>query len=109
MLPKPTSPNFPEALKAAREKKGMSFKDLAEAVGISAVMPSRYENREHSNFGPPSDKTWKKLNAVLCGGDNTSRPENTGMTQQIMLRQASVEEIVSELKFRGATSIKIEF
>lgn len=110
MLPKPTDTSFPDALKAAREAKGYSFKELAELVGISQVMPSRYENRDHSNFGPPSDKTWRKLNTVLFGIEN----DRNGIAEQaedsnIRLADATVEDIVAELKARGAQSVKIEF
>lgn len=110
MLPRPTDPTFPDALKAAREAKGFTFKELADRVGISQVMPSRYENRDHSNFGPPSDKTWRKLNAVLTGtGNGAEDIEKSADGTDISLKGASVEDIVEELKARGAQSVKIEF
>lgn len=106
MLPKPTDPSFPEALKAARESCRLTFKQLAELAEISSVMPSRYENRGHSCFGPPSEKTWKKLNAVLCGDEEVQ----SAVVERLCLEDASVEEIVAELKFRrGALSVKIDF
>ncbi|MEN9492210.1 MAG: hypothetical protein RJA63_2659 [Pseudomonadota bacterium] len=103
MLPSRTSPDFPQALKAAREAKGWSHKDLADRVGISQVMPSRYENREHGSFGPPSEKTWKALNSVLFDtGDGKGH-------ERLTLKAASVQDIVAELKARGATSVNIQF
>jgi transcriptional regulator with XRE-family HTH domain len=101
MLPKRTDKSFPEALKAAREAKELSFTELAELADLSPVMPSRYENREHSCFCAPSEKTWRKLNAILCG--ESAEPEGT------LLEAATIEEIVTELKFRGAQSVKIDF
>jgi|APMI01.1.fsa_nt_gi transcriptional regulator with XRE-family HTH domain len=109
MLPKPTDPKFPEALKAAREAKGWNYQELADHVGISGVMPSRYENRDHSSFGPPSAKTWKKLNAALFRSSVTDAAEATVAHEGPTLVQASVEAIVAELKRRGATSVKIDF
>lgn len=106
MLPKPTDNSFPEALKAAREAKKLSFKQLAELVCISQVMPSRYENRDHSNFGPPSEKTWKKLDAVLS---DDQADEFSSPTSSAILKNFSVEEIIIELKSRGAKTVQIEF
>lgn len=103
MLPIRTSPDFPQALKAAREAKGLSYKELADLVGINAAMPSRYENREHGNFGHPSEKTWKALNAVLFDTQNGAAHD------RLTLKAASVQDIVAELKARGATAVNIQF
>ena len=61
-LPDRQSPFFPDALKQARVAKNLSYSELARSVGISTVMPSRYENKGHSLFAMPSQETWKKLN-----------------------------------------------
>jgi transcriptional regulator with XRE-family HTH domain len=104
MLPRPTSPKFPDALKAARESKDLNFTQLAKLCCISPVMPSRYEDRQHSSFGPPSDKTWEKLNQVLFDTDSsTSTDPNRGK----LLDEASIEELTKALKNRGATSVTI--
>lgn len=60
-------------------------------------MPSRYENRLHSHFGPPSDKTWRRLNEALF--------EDAAPEAGPRLADASVEELVAELKRRGASSV----
>lgn len=66
MLPHPTSPEFPGALKARRELKGMSRADLARAAGIHEVMPRRYEEPECGEFARPRpETTWLALNRAL--------------------------------------------
>ncbi|MFM0185569.1 helix-turn-helix transcriptional regulator [Paraburkholderia nemoris] len=64
-LPTVTDANFRAALKEARLAAGLSYSELARRAGIHEVMPSRYENAEHSNATTPSEKTWEKLNEVL--------------------------------------------
>jgi ribosome-binding protein aMBF1 (putative translation factor) len=64
-LPEVTAPNFRAALKEARLAAGLSYSELARRADIHAVMPSRYENAEHSNATLPGMETWEKLNAVL--------------------------------------------
>jgi transcriptional regulator with XRE-family HTH domain len=107
MLPSPTDPRFPEALKAAREKMNLSYTEIALLCDISAPMPSRYENRGHGNFCAPSDKTWKKLNTVL-----SKLPESTAISSSNssqLLVDASVPELIAALKNRGATSVVVSF
>lgn len=101
-LPDREDPSFPAALKAAREARNLSYSDLARAIGISTVMPSRYENPEHSLFGAPSQDTWRKLNEFFS--DSTKIQELTG-GQDHPLSTYPVEELIAELKRRGATSI----
>lgn len=64
-LPKVTDANFRAALKEARLAAGLTYSELARRASIHAVMPSRYENVEHSNATLPNLRTWKKLNEVL--------------------------------------------
>ena len=104
MLPSPTSPEFPDALKAARESKGFNFTQLAKLCGISPVMPSRYEDRNHSSFGPPSNKTWEKLNQVLF---DTASSTSTGSNRGKLLDEATIEELVQAIKNRGASSVTV--
>lgn len=106
MLPRPTAENFPEELKRAREAKGFSYKQLAKFCNISEVMPSRYENRAHGNFGPPSEKTWEKLNEALFGAA-PSTP--TRVHDRKFLDEATAEELIQALKTRGATSVSVTF
>lgn len=105
-LPERNHPTFPAALKAAREARNLSYSDLARAIDISTVMPSRYENREHSYFGAPSLDTWRKLNDFL-----TSPTQIKELTHEKAnpLSAYSVDELVAEIKRRGATSVQIGF
>jgi len=98
-LPDRHSDAFPEALKKARESKHMSYSELARAVGISVVMPSRYENRDNALFSTPSHDTWKKLNDFLTSDEDVVSP----------LKSFSMDELVEELKRRGATSVQVSF
>jgi transcriptional regulator with XRE-family HTH domain len=109
MLPQRNDPNFPDALKQARKSMGLSYSQLAHLVGINPVMPSRYENRDHSCFCAPRQDTWEKLNTVLFGkvqqDDNPAKEDDS----HVYLDEASVEEIIKELKSRGATNINVSF
>lgn len=120
-LPKVTDPNFRAALKKERLAAGLSFRELARRAGIHEVMPSRYENAEHSNATLPTLKTWEKLNEVLFGGSSDSAgieaPANASSTGSAsaslpnarLLRDAPIDEIVAELKRRGAASVSINW
>lgn len=99
-LPDRRASNFPEALKQAREAKNMTQAELAKAVGIHAVMPGRYENRAHSEFTAPSQKTWEKLNKVLTSDEEFDTNP---------LKEFSVDQLVEEIKRRGATAVQISF
>lgn len=66
MLPHPTSPEFPSALKARRELRGMSRAALAKAANIHEVMPRRYEEPDCAEFARPRpETTWLALNRAL--------------------------------------------
>ncbi len=106
MLPRPTAENFPDELKRAREARGFSYKQLAKLCNISEVMPSRYENRAHGNFGPPSEKTWEKLNEVLFGVAPSTHPR---VHERKYLDETTIEELIQALKTRGATSVSVTF
>lgn len=66
MLPHPSSPEFPSALKARRELRGLSRAALARAANIHEVMPRRYEEPECGEFARPRpETTWLALNRAL--------------------------------------------
>lgn len=66
MLPHPSSPAFPAALKARRELLGMSRAALAHAANIHEVMPRRYEEPDCGTFARPRpETTWLALNRAL--------------------------------------------
>lgn len=97
MLPAADDPNFPSALKAAREEAGLNRSELARKAGIHAVMPRRYEEPNDKDFTRPTPKTWKALNLAL-----DLEPK------ALLLSEASVDQIVAELRSRGA-SVTLSF
>nr|WP_175799608.1 helix-turn-helix transcriptional regulator [Burkholderia anthina] len=107
-LPPVTDPNFRSALKAARENMRFSYRELARRAGIHAVMPSRYENADSADATLPSYATWEKLNAALFPVD-IEAAESATSQGEVCLTDASVEEIVAELKRRGAESVAINW
>lgn len=98
-LPFPTSPDFPAALKAAREARGMSRAELARAAGIHAVMPRRYEEPDCGEFTKPTRNTWDALNRALYGG-NAATATQPVTEVGVSLQVASLDEIVAELHRR---------
>ena len=69
MLPPPTDPGFPAALKAAREARGFSRSEFARRAKVHSVMPGRYESQPGApGFTRPTQKTWNYLNAALGFG-----------------------------------------
>ncbi|MFK3941866.1 helix-turn-helix domain-containing protein [Pseudomonas monteilii] len=108
-LPHPTSPKFPAALKAAREAKGLSYTEVAKAIGINPAMPSRYENAEHSCFCAPRESTWEKLDALLSGSGKDLQKRKSAQIEDLSLGEATVEQIIQELKARGASSVTINY
>jgi transcriptional regulator with XRE-family HTH domain len=117
MLPNRDDPSFPEALRNARLAKKLNMKELAELIGIHGAMIGRYEDPNHSWHSQPSQKTWEKLNDALFGNveiavtKNNKDINNASLSPQSekLLKNASFEEIVNELKRRGAVSIQINF
>jgi len=105
-LPDRKDPAFPAALQFARQERNLSYSDLARAIGISTVMPSRYENPTHSLFGVPSQETWRKLNEFFYG--STIQNEIPDEKWQ-SLSAYSVDELIAEIKRRGATSVQVSF
>lgn len=109
-LPKVTDPHFRQSLKAARVAAGFSYSELARRAGIHPVMPARYEDEGHSNATLPSLKTWEKLNEALFPSDADRTPETEPSSNGgPPLRGAAIDEIVAELKRRGATSVTINW
>ncbi len=114
MLPNRNDAAFPTALCAAREAKKLNKTQLANIIGIEGAMIGRYENINHSCYGKPSQKTWEKLNNVLFSDVDLTvtnlYANNTGASQpKKALKDASFEEIISELKLRGAVSVQVHF
>lgn len=100
MLPHPHSPEFPAALKAAREAQGMTRSELARRSGIHAVMPRRYEEPDCGEFSRPSESTFLALNRAL-GLLDEAPTELPTVSDAVSLEDASIEQIVEELCHRG--------
>jgi ribosome-binding protein aMBF1 (putative translation factor) len=107
MLPDPTSKDFPEALKRAREARDMSRAALARAAGIHQVMPRRYEEPECGEFTRPTYNTWLALNKAL-GFEPKENSVAKPSGDSIPLAEASTDEIVDELRKRGI-SVTLSF
>ena len=114
MLPTPKSTTFASELKSERKKAGFTQGDLSEKVGISKIMPGRYERGQSI----PTMKTWQRLNQVLFGREATEEEMITVTTPldseslepaPPTLDTVSVEEIIEELKRRGATQVQLRF
>ena len=104
MLPPRDSNDFHIALKQEREKKGLTNTELAEAIGINTVMIGRYEHTCHENYySVPSQETWRKLNDYISTGTRVNLKSSNS------IEDLSVEDLIKELKNRGAKSINIEW
>lgn len=104
MLPQRNSKEFPTALKLAREKKGLTNTQLAEAIDINTVMIGRYEHScAPKYFSVPSLDTWNKLNNYLFDGVDSKIEYIKDISE------FSTDELINELKNRGAQKINIEW
>jgi transcriptional regulator with XRE-family HTH domain len=110
LLPHPHSPEFPNALKTAREERRMSRAGLAARANIHAVMPRRYEDPNCNEFTRPTMNTYLALNRALGliedEGVETMPPvqQEQPIEQGVLLHKASIEEIVAELHKRHITA-----
>ena len=100
-LPPPNAEEFGEYLKAARIKKKLSQAQLAQKCGLNAAMPSRYERGQHS----PSQRVWEALNRVLFEEDSPRHDKS----DEILLSDASIDQLVQALKTLGATTVAVTF
>ena len=109
-LPPVTDPAFRQKLLEARVARNLSQYALAKLAGVALVMPKRYEDASDKYATLPNASTWAKLNAVLFPADAAPSPDEpaTGKTVK-PLEDASIEEIVAELKRRGAVSVIVNW
>jgi transcriptional regulator with XRE-family HTH domain len=94
MLPIPTDPTFPAALKQARLSRGLSRAELAQKAGISEIMIGRYEEPKSKNFTKPKPETWLALNAALGFSQTLANPVAPAAS-------LTVEQLTTELSRRG--------
>lgn len=96
MLPHPTSNDFPAAMKARREQLGLSRAELAQRAKIHSVMPRRYEEPDCGEFARPRHVTYLAIcKALDCVPE---QQEEDG----VLLKNASLEQIIAEVRSRGA-------
>lgn len=108
MLAAPTSKNFATSLRDARKAKGWTQDQLAEKADISKVMPGRYER----GVSKPELSTWLKLNAaffpdVEVGELNAVVEEIETEPEVLDIKEATVEQLIQELKSRGFSSVSL--
>lgn len=104
MLPPRDSKDFHIVLRQEREKRGLTNTELAEAIGINTVMIGRYEHTCHENYySVPSQDTWRKLDNYFSNGKKIETSSSKS------IEDLSVEDLIKELKNRGAKGINIEW
>ncbi len=102
MLPMPTDAAFPAALKRAREAKGLSYAGLARLAQTHSVMPARYENGVNGGAPvQPTHNTWLALNKALGFTPEPEIVEPALPSSDVVLRQATIEQIAHELHTRN--------
>ena len=65
MLPHPTSPDFPLALRTARLNLNLTRGAFADKINLSRKLLRKYEEPENKHFTIPRKKTWIKMNNFL--------------------------------------------
>jgi len=106
MLASPTHKNFANSLRDARKAMGWTQDQLAAEAGISKVMPSRYER----GASKPEMDTWLKLNKVLFPDVADSDLDAVVEEEEVEvldIKDATVEELIQELKSRGFSQVSL--
>lgn len=92
----PNSDVFHLELRKARIDRGLTQTQLAEALGISKVMPQRYEaDPKSSNSARPNALTAKKIKDFFLGAS-----EKEGVIG-VSLSSIPLEDLLSEIGRRG--------
>jgi len=99
--------SFGEDMRAAREDKGWTLYEFAERIKVHRSMPGRYELGKSK----PKRKTLDRINSALFGDDSTSIDlDATSCTVDAKeLKDYSIEDMIEEIKKRGATKVDISF
>ncbi|WP_434676223.1 helix-turn-helix domain-containing protein [Pseudomonas sp. D3-10] len=106
MLPNPNAKNFTESLRSARKAANMTQKELSLAAGFFEGMVGLYERRVHV----PEPDSWLKLNKILFPGSELVAPSSEVMDEfedAVTLTEATVEELLEELKRRGFAKVTL--
>lgn len=83
-------------MRLARKEKGWTLEEFAKKISVHKVMPGRYE----LGGTIPSNSTLAKINEQLFEVELESTSD-----LEPSLATASVEELIEELKNRGATKV----
>lgn len=102
-----TSNSLPEDIKEARKAKGLSQSQLAAMAGIDASNISKYENRDHVQHGRPRAETLRALNAALFDAVGDSPSHDLPVAGFLAITRASTDQLIQELKRRGAISVTV--
>lgn len=99
-----SKPEFAEALNEARQKLGVTQRELSEMTGIGQKSISRYGRAR----APVSAKTVAALNAVLFPSEVAQKDANAHVEPgKVALVDASIEGILEELKRRGFKQVTL--
>lgn len=95
---------FAEVLNEARQKLGVTQKELSEMTGIGQKSISRYGRAK----APVSAKTVAALNAVLFPSERNQHDATPHVEPgKVALVDASIEGILEELKRRGFQQVTL--
>jgi transcriptional regulator with XRE-family HTH domain len=97
MLPQRNDQKLAAVIRERRLALNMTQAGLASKAKISGLMVGRYER----GGSVPSAQTWEMLNSALYPG--TSRDVSPG------LRELSTDDLIAELKRRGASSVTVSW
>jgi len=95
-------------MRAARKEKGWTIEEFAKKIKVHKVMPGRYELGKTK----PSRLTLERINVALFGSDYKKTIDSNApscMEEIKELKDFSIEEIINELKNRGAVKVDISF
>jgi len=93
---------FAQVINEARQKLGITQRELSELTGIGTKSIGRYGRAK----APVSAKTVAALNAVLFPSE-ASQQDPEGEPGKVALVDASIESIVAELKNRGFKQVTL--
>ena len=102
MLPSREDESFGKAVRAAREKQNLSRAQLAERMPVHEKSLAKIENGRVT----PNPKTVEKIERALFGDSSGNADAEQ---DDLALADATVEEILEELKYRGFKSISLSF
>ncbi|MCL6263520.1 helix-turn-helix transcriptional regulator [Craterilacuibacter sp. RT1T] len=131
VLPAFESPDFPLALKTLRKALHLSRTALADKIGMSTAAIQRYEATDSSHI-KPSAQAYEKLCQELAKLQSAAKPVPVARTSpsappapppppavisptaqpalpDILLTEASLEQLIARAKMLGAKKVTIEF